>query len=582
MTVGFFSHDPVGQQVAEILARLAAGEAPAGIEREQVDVKEEPARRGPDGSVRRGSPENDDAATYLAGEMACLANTPGGGAVILGIADDGARIGTALDTEWLRHRIFQLTNRQLTITARPVELAGVRLLVLTAPEAVEPIRYNGRFRWRVQDNCVEMDATSWHIETRRRAGADWSAESSGLPLEAANPVAVEVARRYLRAAVARDDAGAGDLAASSTPDLLRRLNVVTGDGVLTHAGALLFVGTPHVGLDYVRRDAAGADSTARVRGTGPLLEQVAAVEAAAEAANRLVHVVGGFAHGQLRELPPLALREAVVNGAIHRDWLSAQPTIIEHIGSQVTVTSPGGFLGGVRPSNIITHPSAPRYRSLAEATAALRLAEREGVGVDRMVRDMLALGHPTPEIAEIDGPYVRVSLVGGPPKAQVLALLAALEPGTAARDVDVLLLLQHLMQHGWVDVARAAPLLQRPRSETEAAIDRLAGTRIHGTPVIVPVRGVPPGQPSAFRLSEGVRERFTTAGTGREAAAARTALLVDWARARGRISSTEVADLTGLSIPYAGSLLTTLEEHGVLRPGRENRTGRGFFYVPVE
>lgn len=47
-----------------------------------------------------------------------LANTPGGGAIVLGVADDGARIGTALDAEWLRHRIFQLTNRQLTISAR--------------------------------------------------------------------------------------------------------------------------------------------------------------------------------------------------------------------------------------------------------------------------------------------------------------------------------------------------------------------------------------------------------------------------------------------------------------------------------
>ena len=71
--------------------------------------------------------------------------------------------------------------------------------------------------------------------------------------------------------------------------------MVTGDGVLTHAGALLFIGTPLAGLDYFRRDVAGADSTSRVRGTGPLLEQVAAVEAAAEAANRVVHIPGGFA-----------------------------------------------------------------------------------------------------------------------------------------------------------------------------------------------------------------------------------------------------------------------------------------------
>lgn len=581
MSLGFFRPDPVDEQVSAVLELLAAGEAPSELEREKVDVKEEPGRRDRSGQVQPGQRTNETAATYLAGEMACLANTPGGGALIVGVADSGERLGTALDMEWLRHRIFQLTDRQLTITVRETALDGVRLLVLTAPEAIEPIRYNRRIRWRVSDHCVEIDAASWHAENRRRLGADWSAEASGHTLAAANPVAVEVARRYLRAAGERGDAGAQDLGNASTPDLLRRINVVAADGGLTNAGALLFVGTPHEGIDYRRRDVAGGDSTARVRSTAPLLEQIAQVEAAAEAANRLVHVPMGFAHGQLREIPPLAFREAIVNGAIHRDWRSAQATIVEHIDSRVTVTSPGGFLGGVRPSNIITHPSAPRYRSLAEAVATLRLAEREGVGVDRMVREMLALGHPSPEIAEIDGPYVRITLIGGPPKASVLALLASLEPVTAARDLDLLLLLHHLMHHGWVDVERAAPVLQRSPIETDAAITRLLRAQTADGAVIVPVHGVPPQQPSAFRLSDAVRKQLTTTRGSQDRSAARTAMLLDWAHARGRISSTEVVGLAGVTAPYAAALLQKLEESGALKAGRTTRIGRGFFYVPA-
>ena len=51
--------------------------------------------------------------------------------------------------------------------------------------------------------------------------------------------------------------------------------------------------------------------------------------------------------------------------------------------------------------------------------AALRLAEREGIGVDRMVRDMLAVGHQAPEISEESGPTVRVALIGGDPDPEV-------------------------------------------------------------------------------------------------------------------------------------------------------------------
>lgn len=58
--------------------------------------------------------------------------------------------------------------------------------------------------------------------------------------------------------------------------------------------------------------------------------------------------------------------------------------------------------------------------------------------------------------------------------------------------------------------------------------------------------------------------------------------IVAWAKARGRISSTEAADLTGLSTTYAGSILKSLAEHGSLKPGRDGTMGRGFYYVPAE
>ena len=61
------------------------------------------------------------------------------------------------------------------------------------------------------------------------------------------------------------------------------------------------------------------------------------------------------------------------------------------------------------------HVSAQsRNRTLTELFAAIRVAEREGVGVDRMVKEMLRLGHRAPEIEQIEGPFVRVSRVGDP------------------------------------------------------------------------------------------------------------------------------------------------------------------------
>lgn len=208
-----------------------------------------------------------------------------------------------------------------------------------------------------------------------RAGFDWSDEPSGRTLDDVSPVACEVARGYLRESDG-DDAGAG-LAGATDADLLRRLNLVKDSRQLTNAGSLLFVATPWPAVDYIRRDMPGGDSTLRFRGTGPLLAQVHQVEQAGAAANRVTHTAEGFARSRIRAIPPRTLREAIVNGIVRRDWQSPLPTTIEHVGDTLTVTSPGGFVGGVNPDNIITHPAVPRYRSLSEAMAALGLADRE-------------------------------------------------------------------------------------------------------------------------------------------------------------------------------------------------------------
>ena len=588
-------------QIRQVLDLLEQHRAPAEIETAHVDIKEEPGRRDAGGRILPGGRENEDAARYLAGEMACMANTPGGGAIILGVSDDGARIGTSLDAEWLRHRIYELTQRKLTVAARELLLDGRRLLVLSTPEAWEPIPYRGRILWRLNDNCVEVDLTSWHDRRTLRSGFDWSAQPSSHTLADLDGAAVEIARRYMRE---NGDGGRDDtsLAAATSEDMVRRLNLVDADGRLTNAGSLLLVGTPEIGVDYIRREVSGGDSTHRVpragrpwssafdesfgpyvsrreAGTRPLLAQFAAVEQAMDVANALVHVSDGFAMHQIKSIPLRAMREALVNGIVHRDWNSPQPTTVEHVGSTLTVTSPGGFVGGGDPSNIITHPAAPRNRSLAEAMATMRLGEREGIGVDRMTSEMLALGHPPPTFSEVDGPYVRVTLIGGEPDREWLHFIGSLEPATLAGDVDLMLLVHHLLSRGWADARAAAPVLQRPLGETESALKRITEARCGAEPIISNVRGTPVDHPEAFRLSDPVREQFVGRVRHRTRRG-RESLMLDYARSRGRISSTEAADLSGVTAPHAAQMLAKLEETGHLAGSRPNRRGRGFHYVP--
>lgn len=579
MAYRFLGEDPIEAQVEEVFDKLAAGVPPSAIERRGVDVKEEAGRRR-GRTILAGSTKNEEAAKHLAEEAGCFANTPGGGALIVGIADDGERIGTELEAEWLRHRIYELTGRKLTVDARPVDFDGTRVLVIMVPQAIEMITVAGIARWRVDNHCEPVDATSWAASLYYRSGYDWSAQQSSYQLSDASAVALDIARRYL----GRDQATppTDGLAGASDADLLRRLNLMDHDGYLTNAGALMFVTTPMPAIDYIRREIAGGDSTARFQRPGPLIEQLYEVERAADAHNRLIHLQGhGFAFGQVHSLPPAAVREAIVNGVTHRDWQVDQVTLVEHTGDVLVVNSPGGFVGGVNPSNIITHPSTPRYRSLAQAMADLRLAEREGIGVDRMVRDMLALGHRPIEIGETEGPYVRVTLVGGEPDLEWLRFLNEVRPVEASRDLDLLLLTHLLIRTGWVDSTLAAPALQRTGAETSAALSRLEQETLGTDPVVIPVAGVPAHAEPAWRLSAPARERLARRVRHLDTPAERKRVIENWALMRGRVSSTEVASLTGLSVVSAGAVLKELSAEGVLEGSSEIGRGRGFFYRPT-
>lgn len=575
-----FGPDPVEEEVIRALEALQHGGLPP--ERLHVDLKEEAGRRDHRGAVQPGQGASDVAAKTLAAECACMANTPGGGVLIFGVANDGQLIGTSLDPEWLRQRLHELLDRRLTVAIREVHVNDVRLLLIRCPQAVEPIRYKGKILWRVNDRCVEVDASAWMSARRQGLLFDWSAQPSNHPKESAREAAVEAVRDFLRAS---HDESACDLAEVPTYDLLSRLNAVTGEGFLTNAGALVFVGRPEPAIDYIRREHAGADSTERVRRADrSLIEQLVEVFAAARSNNPVVHLGEGLSKGQVRQIPERALREALVNGLAHREWGLPDPTVVEHIGGALRVTSPGGFFGGVSEENIITHPSKSRNTALTELLASIKVAEREGVGVDRMIADMLRLGLRRPDIHEIPGPHVLVTLAGDHPDVAWIAWLDRFDDPAARHDLRHLMAVDHLVRQGWIDLDVLAPVLQLTPVEANDTIQALLRAQVDGQPLLMAVEGVPASAAPAYALAASARQTLEAVygtTTGRAPVPARADVARRYALARGRISTTELGSLVNASPTNVGGILKDLENEGLLEPARPSRRGAGFFYRAV-
>ncbi|HEX6756639.1 MAG TPA: ATP-binding protein [Mycobacteriales bacterium] len=581
--MSFLGADPVRLAVNNALAELVAGATGEDVETDSLDCKEDPSRRRRDGSLITPGPVRDDrAAEMLADAAACMANS-GGGALIVGVEDvSGVLVGTDLDAAWLRGRIHDLTERRLTCAVEPVEVKGVRVLAVLAPMAQEPIRVRGRAKHRVGRRCVEIDASTWAAGQLRRLGFDWSAQSSTVPSSEVRGAAVDTARRYL---LDSGEPRAAEMARLDAVDLLRRLTVVDDAGLLTNGGALLFTaaaGRPLV--DYRRRDVVGGDSLLRLdRGDVSLLEALAEVEQAVAQADRVVHLTtGGLAVGQVRAVPQGAIREALANSVAHRDWHLADPVIVEFAGDSLVIQSPGGFVEGVDSSRLLTTPPRTRNPHLADVLRRLRVAEREGIGVDRMYREMVRVGHRPPDITERPGPHVRCSLVGGVPNVRMLRLVLEAEP--PVEDVDIALVVDHLRRTPAVGAAGLVEVLQKPEAEVTAALARAQGVTFRGAPLVVRTARTARRRRPDFRFSNAVRDYF-----GRELPYFRSSredvvpFVVDFVRQHGRIQNADYVELFGVSQPYASNVLRELSSSdgdGLLAPGRTPNLGRDAHYVP--
>lgn len=428
--------------------------------------------------------------------------------------------------------------------------------------------------------CVEIDAATWHARRMATQQFDWSVQASNVAWEEIPAGAFVVARDFLRAS---GEDHAQELAEAQDLDLLKRLNVIAPNGTLTNAGVLAFIGRGEAALDFIRRPGAGEDSQLRIRRDGrSLLQELAEVFQALEGTVPAVHMPQGLIVGQAREIPLGAAREAIVNGVAHREWSVPGPTVVEYVGSYLRVTSPGGFVQGITPDNILTHPSRSRNTSLAELLASLRVAEREGVGVDRMFRDMVRLGHEPPTIEELDGPYVRTTLIGGEADRAWIAWLRRVQGSRpAAIDLNSLLTLRLVLDRGWADETSIARIIQDSSAVARSSVYALLVAQGREFAPLMPVEGTVDEQGPSWRLSheaeDALRELDMQTGRMRQWPS-REQIARSYVDQRGRISSTELASLTRAAPSNVGRVLKDLEDAGLVEPSWPSRRGRGFHY----
>ena len=189
----------------------------------------------------------------------------------------------------------------------------------------------------------------------------------------------------------------------------------------TVAGLLLFCANPNrflpqAGIDAVAYPGKEKDYDAKERksirgpmtalfGNGGLVEN-GLVEQAVEFVKRNTEITATLADGARREqkwtYPEEAIREAIVNALVHRDYLLSGTTVeLSIYEDRLEVVSPGRLPNGITPQRMITGCRSARNQLLKDVMRDYGYLEHMGMGVPRkIVKEMQKHNGTFPDLIE--------------------------------------------------------------------------------------------------------------------------------------------------------------------------------------
>ncbi|MEO6808825.1 MAG: ATP-binding protein, partial [Isosphaeraceae bacterium] len=419
---------------------------------------------------------------------------------------DGAiqGIGPFDADEWKR-TIYDNTRPHLNVelSVLPVAEGTGRLLVMRVPKGVDPPYGTsaGLYKVRVEKSCMPLDPREFARVQIQSGAVDWSAlPATNIDFSQLDPVEIARGRNFLRRY-----ASDSPLLGSHVSDrkFTEGLGVVSG-GKVTNAGLLLF------GRQDVIREALPQHQVHYVHITSPvqvarniswtdgLLAIIERLEDIFQGPVNPEHELSfGFTKLRVPAFPVDVVREAVLNAVTHRDYLSPNEVLIRHAAGHLTVTSPGGFVGGITPRNILRQEPFARNRRLAEAFEKLRLVERAGMGRDRIFTSMLRLGKKIPEY-ESNGERVILRLFDGSVDERMVKLIAKWSAEGRDLWLDSLLILTYMRVHQYIKSPEAADLLQLSQRDARDVLES------HAMPPLSILERVSRSNPARYHLTRGV------------------------------------------------------------------------------
>ncbi len=326
-----------------------------------------------------------------------------GGTVLVGVADDGVVKGVTLGKETLNIWLGQIKSATSPSIIPDITASGIggKTVVLISIDEypVKPVNTRGKYFKRIAASNHQLslsEITDLYMQSLRLSWDSYEA-----PSESLDALSLAKIDRFI------DQVNQGGrFSLDNSPLLaLEKLKYVVNSRP-TWAALLLFAEEPlrhHIHIGRFKTPAMIIDDR---QITDTLFE---AVEQAMKFIVSHISVAFAFDGGLQRKerfaYPLPALREALLNAVVHRDYANPSDIQIKIFDDRITIFSPGKLFGGLSIADLATdhYQSRLRNKLIAEAFYLTKNIEKYGSGFIRIRKELETYPELAFTVEEIGG-----------------------------------------------------------------------------------------------------------------------------------------------------------------------------------
>lgn len=164
----------------------------------------------------------------------------------------------------------------------------------------------------------------------------------------------------------------------------RTLGLITQDGAFTNLAFLLSDQCSHTIKLAVFQGTSKSVFRDRYELTGSMLAQLNESFDYICRYNHIRSEFNGLKRIDMPDYPQAAIREALLNTIVHRDYSLSGPSLISIFDNRIEFVSLGGLVRGLAEDDLMLGVSVPRNKRLAEVFYRLELIEAYGTGIPKI------------------------------------------------------------------------------------------------------------------------------------------------------------------------------------------------------